>query len=341
MNNKSLIEALGVTPAEFAAIQAVKGLHFAGDPRAKANDSLPNIFSTSNGALLQSFLMGYSGEAVRQIVSPMVSERIAEQERLCDWADTMGIVPQIEMTGTVETYGDENTGGTAGNNLNYLERDHYRMQTHTRIGDLEQQQAMKSKFNALAEKQIAAAHILRQENNRINFYGVEGLKTYGFINDPNLNPSITPNVKAGGGIAWNSASTFDEIWSDILAIIDQMSKQLKRSVLRSEERYVLMMSPDKFNLLGRINAIGNKTILVVFEETYPNIRIETAPEMADLLQLRLERIDGQRVTVLGISDSYHEYPVFIKSSVSTQKKASGTLGCFTRLPVGVVTMEGI
>ena len=79
------------------------------------------------------------------------------------------------------------------------------------------------KINAAAEIQSAAALAIKIAHNRFWFYGVKGLRNYGILNDPNLNPSISPLPDAKG-ITWADKTT-NEIYNDILALFTQLNIQ--------------------------------------------------------------------------------------------------------------------
>src|SRR4029077_11942485 len=97
----------------------------------------------------------------------------------------------------------------------------YLFQTIKQYGERELERAGLARINWVSELDKAAATVLNKFSNLTYFFGVTGLQTYGLINDPNLPATLTPATKAGGGLAWFTASgapnaTANEVYNDIL-----------------------------------------------------------------------------------------------------------------------------
>lgn len=128
------------------------------------------------------------------------------------------------------------------------------------------------------EKSITKAHAIA--HNRIIFYGLFDTpesKLYGVLNDPNLLPYNTLPDGAGGSSLW-SQKTANEIWDDILFIVNKLFEQSGFNIDPAKDRTKLILPASVVQYLAQTNTFFNKTIRQMLAETYPAMEIDYAPE---------------------------------------------------------------
>lgn len=79
-------------------------------------------------------------------------------------------------------------------NVNWVPRQSFHYQTHTRWGERELDLYGAGRIGYAAELNVASALVLNKFQNKSYFYGIAGLENHGLLNDPSLSAPVT----AGG-----------------------------------------------------------------------------------------------------------------------------------------------
>jgi hypothetical protein len=307
-----------------------------------AMDAQPTLVTTSNAGI-PAFLTNYlDPEIIRILVTPNKAASIFGETKKGDWTTQTAMFPVVESTGEVSSYGDFNTNGSVGSNVNWATRQSYLFQTVTQWGELELERAGEAKINYAQNLNIASTLVLDKFMNNTYFLGVAGLQNYGLLNDPSLPATITPATKTAGGTTWN-AGTAAEIYTDIVNLFQQLTVQTN-GLVELDSPMTLAMTPAVSVNLTKTN-IYNVNVVDQIKKNFPNMRIETATQYAvtggNLVQMIADSLDGEKTGYCAFNEKLRAHPVVVGESNYRQKKTSGTFGAVIRVPVAIAGMLGV
>lgn len=324
-----------------------------------ALDAAPPGLTTAPNASVPSILTTYlDPELVRVLFAPVAAANIMEERKVGDWTMDTYMVPVVEATGEVSSYGDYNENGRTGVNVNFPQRQSYHFQTISEYGERELERAGLTKMNLIAEIDAAAVETLKRFSNYSYFFGVGGnLRNYGLLNDPSLPAALTPATKAAGGARWMTVgnainATANEVYADIEALFAQLVSQTTGLVKQTDEM-ILAMSPTSAVALTATNSF-NVNVSDLLKKNFPNMRVETAvqygaasstnPEgvaAGNFVQLIAKTLEGKSVGFLGFTEKLRAHKMEVRTSSYKQKKTSGTWGAIIKFPLAISSMVGI
>lgn len=318
------------------------GVIYMNDP-VLALDAQPALTTVPNTGVLAQFLNYVDPEVVNIIFTPMNATRIAPERKTGNWVTMSAQFPIAEAVGHVKGYGDFDNGGESSANFNWENRQSFHYQTITQAGEREIEMMGQGKIDLVSQLNKSSILTLNKFQNKTYFFGVDGLANYGFLNDPDLNPSITAGVKAAGGTSWSDA-TPKEIYDDIKAMFIQLVTQLGGNVER-DAAMVFSCSPEKMVHMREANEVMGNTAENMIKNAFPNLEFESAPEYktdtGDISQLRVKDVDGIETAYCSFTEKMRAHPVIPDVSSWKQKKSGGTWGAIIRVPAAMVTMIGI
>lgn len=323
---------------------------------AIAMDALPTLATDPNSAVPSILTTFISPEIFRVLFQPLAAVEIYGEERLGDWTQDVAMLPIVEHTGEVSSYGDYATGGRTGANTNWPQVQNYLFQTMKEYGEREIARVSISKLNWVGEIDMAAATIMARAMNIIYHFGIASLQNYGLINNPFLSASLTPSTKTAGGVTWftsggapNAQST--EVYNDVLALFQQLVTQTGGLVTADD--VLVLVIPN--TLTAALNFTNNFNVSVkqLLKENFPKLRIvqdtlfaiksSTNPyglAAGNLVQLVAETVEGQRTGRCMFSEKMRMHPIIRKESSFRQKATGGGWGTVIRFPLGVSSMVG-
>ena len=296
-------------------------------------------------------------EVIRVVFSPLNFPEILDERKAGDWIEDTRMFPVVEMTGEVSSYGDFNSNGRAGVNLNWPQFQSYLFQTFVKYGERELARAGLARINYASELDISAADLLNRYQNLTYAYGVNGLQNYGILNNPYLSAALTPATKAAGGTSWfsgnNPNATANEVYNDIVAMVAQLVAQTNGAI-DIKDPMTLTMSPQSEIAMTFANSFG-VYVEALLKKGYPNLKVKTAPQYGkqsttnpqgfsaagNLVQLIADKIQGQKVAYCAFNEKLRKHKIIPEASAWHQKSTSGTWGVILRIPAGVVSMLGV
>jgi hypothetical protein len=269
-----------------------------------------------------------------------------------DWTEMVAMFPIVELTGQVTSYGDYNSGGSAGMNMSFPQRQSYHYQTILGYGEREIAMAARAQVDIASQKKRAAVVVLDKFQNNSYLYGVSGLQNYGILNDPSLPAPIQPGPKAYGAQAhgpWITSgvitATPNEIYTDIQSLFIQLVNQTDGLVeLDQESKLVLVMSPVTETALTSANSF-NVDVFDLLKKNFPNMRFETAVQYntaaGQLVQMIAEDVEGQETGYCAFTEKLRAHPLIQMLSAWEQKMSQGTWGAVIRQPFAFAQMLGV
>ena len=322
-----------------------------------AMDAQPTLVTTSSAGI-PSYLTTYvDADLLRILTSPNKAAKILGEVKKGTWTDTSIAFQVIEQTAEVSAYGDYNANGRSGLNVNFPNRQPYHFQTFIEYGDQEAERAGAEKIGWAAELKSAAANGIEKYRNLTYFYGVAGLQNYGLLNDPSLPAALTPATKAATGTSCITTAnvinaTANEVFADVQALVTKLVTQAG-GLIEADSPMVLALSPKSSMALATTNSFGI-TARGMIEQSYPNLRIETAIQYGlqtaqnpqgnaggELVQLIATSVEGQVTGYCSFTEKLRAFPLVRSDSSYRQKFMAGSTGAVIRQPFAISSMLGV
>lgn len=296
-----------------------------------ANDA--DLITAPNAGILAMFTTYVDPRVIEIAVEPMKAAQIFGETKKGTWVDDNLQFPIAESTGEVSSYDDFGTNGMSGANVNWENRQPYHYQTIVEVGEREVERAGAAKLDWVARKQIAAALVLNKFQNKSYFNGVSGLANYGLLNDPSLSASLP-------GSDWDPL-TADQVFASVQgALYGRLIGQTKGLVDR-DARMILLLSPQNEVNLLKTNQY-NVNVVDQLKKNFPNMRVETAPEMStaagELVYLIVEEYEGVRTIEPTFTEKMRVHPMVLGLSSWQQKRSQGTVGAIIYRPLMVASL---
>ncbi|ATJ91547.1 hypothetical protein HK16_05795 [Acetobacter senegalensis] len=312
---------------------------------AMAMDAQPTLSTTPNAGIPAFMSAWIDPKLIKVAFSPMRGGEIGGEVKKGDWVTRTAIFPMIETTGEVSSYGDWNNNGQVNLNPEFPERQSYHYQAFATWGEMEVELAGQMRLQWVASLRSAAATKLNKFQDRSYFYGVNGLRNYGWLNDPRLNAAIAPAAKAAGGTTWEVA-TPEERQDDIIDLINQLRKQTAGFV-ETDSNITIGLSPTRMGLLTRKNQFG-MSAMSLLTDTYKNLEFVQSVFFGDAAGMTtqtviavVDEVDGQKVGEASFTEKLRAHAIVTESSAWKQKLSQGTWGAIIYMPAGVATMTGV
>ncbi|MFT8764077.1 MAG: DUF2184 domain-containing protein [Gluconobacter potus] len=312
---------------------------------AMAGDAAPVLSTSPNGGI-PAFMATYVDPKLIEVVfSPMRGAELNGEVKKGDWTTPTAIFPMIESTGQVSSYGDWNNNGTFGLNPSFPDRQSYHYQGIAQWGERQIEMAGKARLQWVAGLRRSAVLKLNKFQNKSYFYGIAGLRNYGYLNDPSLSPSITASTKTAGGTEWTTA-TPEEATDDVITLIGELRTQ-SSGLVTTESKITIGLSPTRAGLLTKPNQFGLSAMDQITKQ-YKNLRFVEAVEFGDETGMTVQsmiaiadEIEGQKVSEAAFTEKFRTHPIVTGLSGWEQKMSQGTWGAIIYMPLGIATMAGI
>ncbi|WP_096978829.1 DUF2184 domain-containing protein [Escherichia coli] len=310
---------------------------------ALAMDAQPSMVTVGNSGIPAYFTNYVDPELIRVLVTPMKAAEIIGEVKKGDWTTLTAQFPVVESTGETSSYGDFNNNGMTAANVNWVPRQSYHYQTHTRWGERELDMYGAARIGYAAELNVVSALTLNKFQNKSYFYGIQGLQNYGLLNDPSLSPSITPNATgAGGAVTWASKDG-QAVYDDVVKLFGQLVAQT-RGLIERDAAMKLCMSPTAEVNLTKTNQF-NVNVTDMLKKNFPNLRVITAVEYSteagEMVQIIAEKLGETDTAYAAFTEKMRAHAVVVEESSWKQKKSGGTWGAIIRQPLAIASMLGI
>lgn len=326
--------------------------------KSLAMDAAGNLTTDPNSALPAMLTTAIDPDVIRVVFAPLQMAKILGGERKAgDWLEETRIFPVVEETGEVSSYDDFSNNGRAGINFNYPQFQSYLYQTFVNYGEREAERAGLMRINYVSELQGSASSLLNRFGNLAYAFGITGLQNYGIINNPYLSAFLSPAVKAWGGTTWFNAgapaATANEVYNDILAVVEQIINQTNGAV-DMDSPMTLALSPQSQLAMKFANSFG-VSVADLLKQGFPNMKVMSAPQygqktatnnqgdssIGNVMQVIVDKIEGSKVAYPAFNEKLRAHKLIPESSSWRQKYTSGVWGTITRMPIGLGGMIGI
>lgn len=255
------------------------------------------------------------------------------------WEDEEIVQGVLELAGSARPYSDSSNVPLASWNLTYERRTVVRFEQGFEVGTLEEARASRMRVSTAAEKRNASMLQMDIQRNRVGFYGFNNgsNRTYGLLNDPQISAYVTVPNGAAGTPGW-STKTFLEITKDVRSALIALRTNSKDVIDPKSTKITMAVATSRVDLLTTTSDYG-KSVLDWMRENYPNVRIESAPELDDanggaaVFYMYADKVDD------GASDDSATFVQVVPSrfyALGVEKKAKGYLEDFSNATAGVM-----
>ncbi len=298
--------------------------------RGVVGDAAP-LLTAPNAGILSMFTTYVDPRVVEFLVEPMKAGQIFGETKKGSWTDDFLQFPIAESTGETSSYDDFSENGMSGTNVNWETRDTYYYQTIIELGEREVERAGAAKLDWVSRKQISGALTLNKFQNKTYFNGVAGLRNWGILNDPSLLASLPlTSWTAKGGQA---------VYDDVRAIYQELITQTQGLVDRNE-KMTLLLSPEAETNFTKTNQY-NVNVTDQLKKNFPNMRVETAPEMStaagEVIKLIVDAYEGVDTIEPTFTEKMRVHPMVLGLSSWRQKRSQGTVGTIIYRPIMVAS----
>lgn len=319
-------------------------------------DAQPQLVTSPSSGIPAYLTFFMDPNLLKVLTAKLEAAEIFGEEGKGDWTSTTALFPVVERTYQVSSYQDYNENGSAGINATFPERQTYLFQTMARYGNLEVERMGLARISFIQEQKEAAIFGLNNYQNLSYFKGVNGLQNYGILNDPNLQPAISPIPKAAGGVQWivgtSINATANEIFQDIQSLVTQSVNQSSGQI-NTKSKFVLALSPRSEVALTATNTF-NVNVAALLKINFPGLEVKTAIQygaqtvqnpqgsaLGEIVQLWCPTAMGQQSGFCAFNTKLRAGPVIPDSSSYKQKLMQGTMGFVLRQPWAMSSMVGV
>ncbi len=345
--------------ADYAELQTV-GINFSSPAlremmamdQAMAADSQQGLITTASVATPVQFLQNWLPGLVRVISAARKIDELVGITTTGSWEDQEVVQGVMEPIGNAVPYGDYSNVPFASWNVNFERRTNVQFEKGLLVGVLEEARAARMRVNSGQEKRSAVALSLEIQRNLVGFNGwnAGNNRTYGFLNDPALPAYVNVPNGAAASSLWSSKS-FIEITADIRTAFAALQTQSQDNI-SMESKITLALATNSAAYLSVTPVYGAGSVRQWFQETFPNGRIVSAPQLnaangsANVFYLYAEDVDD------GASDNSRTWDQVVPAKLNAlgvEKRAksyvedysNATAGVILKRPYAVVRYSGI
>lgn len=333
---------IGITPRQIQAMQSGMGM-----------DSLQALTTTASITTPVQFLQNWLPGFVNVITGARKIDALTGIMTAGSWEDEEIVQGLLEHTGSATPYGDYTNVPNASWNTNFERRTVVRMEEGLFVGRLEEARSSRIRVDTAAEKRNASALALEIERNKIGFNGYNSgnNRTYGFLNDPGLPNYSTVATGAASSTTW-ALKTFNEIVFDITAALQALRTNSKDVIDPGTTPITLATATAVRDQLSRMNTLGTQSVMQWLNASYPNIRVESAPELdaansgANVFYLYAENVadsgsDGGATFVQVVPAKFQVLGVQPMAKGYVEDYSNATAGIMCKRPYAVYRGTGV
>jgi hypothetical protein len=244
-------------------------------------DSAATAQIAFNTPALAQFFQHWLPGTVRAHTSPRVAERLLGFVQAGSFETETIVVRSLEQHAGVSLYGDLADVQQASYTQTYPYRHTVAFSAGLQTRLLESNRMGAIGINDAEEKRTAVeiAFEINQNAIALNGYNGGGNRTFGLFNDPNIEAYQTlPNGAVGASPLW-STKTWLEKTNDIRLSVNRLVTNTKTAFDPQTEAFTWAVPASIKTALTEPNLYGNLTLETWIKDNYPQIRIETIPEL--------------------------------------------------------------
>lgn len=270
------------------------------------------------------------------------------------WQTTNIKIPTISNQGMMQLYTDDSLAGNTGFNTNWVDRETVTLQQTLSVGDMEQARCGMAKIDAMAMKRESLAENIALTTNNIGFNGFVGVRCFGLLNDPTLNPEVVLPASASNpsSTQWIYKSGL-EIINDVILLHNSITSLSVGQVAPNDQESVLGVPPCVYTLLSQpASNLVTMSVMEYLKGAFPKMKIIMVQNYQgtgtpigsvtpNYIQLVYSKVGEQECVLNAFSSLWYEHGMIRKES-SIAGKVSCTLGgAIVVNGMGVATAQGV
>lgn len=263
-----------------------------------------------------------------------------------EWNDEEIVQGIVETTGEAVPYQDYTNTPFANFNVNFQKRTVVNFETGIRVGRKEEKNLSRIRLSSSETKRNGCTNALEIQRNAVGFngYNAGNNMTYGFLNDPALNPYHS------AAFAWSGA-TYLQIVGTLLTAFSGLETQSNGVIDPLKVKTTLALPTNSVNLLNTSTDFGY-SVKKWLTESYPFCRVVSAPELnnanggANVFYLYAEEVDDQstddkRTWIQVVPTKFQLLGVAQGSKFYEESYLNASAGALCKRPFAVYRVTGI
>lgn len=300
------------------------------------------------------FLQHWMNKIITVVTQATTADEFLGRSTYGEWWQESVVLRLRELTGAVRPYGDHAQAPLARYNFNQEDRTIVRFAQGILTGALEEARlaAMGQKASAYESDRAALGLAFKLNTNAVAFYGYNmGVnKTYGILNDPNLNEDgfiAVPSVGSGADAYTEWAKkNFYEIVRDLNFAVATLQKKCGGNFIPSKHafKFGIPLSCDQY--LNQVNSYGI-SVNDYISKTWPKAEKVVIPEFDNALAednvfyVKLDSLAGSPVAEQIVPAAVRLVGSVPRASGMYELYTDATAGCFVEQPLGIARFFGI
>lgn len=295
------------------------------------------------------FLQHWMNKIITVVTQATTADEFLGRSTYGEWYQESIVLRLRELTGAVRPYGDHAQAPLARYNYNQEDRTIVRFAQGILTGALEEARlaAIGQKSSAYESDRAALGLAFKLNTNAVAFFGYNlGYnKTYGILNDPNLNPYIAVPENAAGETEW-AKKNFYEIVTDLNTAVAELQKQCAGNFIPSKHAFKIGIALGCDQFLNQVNSYGI-SVRKYISDTWPKADLVVIPEFDNALAgdnvmyLKLDELAGSPVAEQIVPAAVRLVGSVPRASGLYELYSDATAGTFVEQPLGIVRFFGI
>lgn len=339
--NPSQVKALtsaamdGMTGADLGRLGLTADLDH--DGVKMAFDAAPATITAPTIGNLVQFFQYWMPEAIEIITAKRNADALFGRDIMGAWEDEEVVVTTLERTGQVRPYSDVSDVPLVSWNPAFEKRTNIRFELGMHSGKLSDLRAAKMRINPDSERRAAIAQGFAINQNEIAFNGYANGEnaTYGGLNDPNLLAYLTEaSAQPFTSLDFDGQIARINLWMTTLVT------QTKQHANPFMDKMTMGIAPTAYNAMATtMNALGTKSVLAWFTETYKNTEVIPVHELSganggdDVAYIIMQSLNGKPVVRQAVTAEMR--------LLGVEPKLKGTLEGYTSGTAGVIVTQGL
>jgi hypothetical protein len=309
---------------------------------------------TSSGAP-QALTSIFTSMMIRQLLQTTPFSKITQSFQNGSFGVTNTFIPSMSARGVSNIYGDRSVSGATNVNVNWMSRDVVYLQRSLSYADLEIAQMSLAKVDIVNGIRSFNSELIAIDINNIGFSGYAGMRVFGLLNDPSLNPTlISPaSVAVPASSQW-IYKTYLEISADIQALYAQIIANAGGQADYTTPAY-LVVAPAVYVYLTKQNALGTQSVMEYIKSTFSGLEVVQAQNVQgtaapgqpigsatpNYAMLLFKELGGQPVALNSFVTPYYSHGVIRLEDYYAEKISFAVSGAFVTRALGISLMSGV